>query len=265
MKIIHAPRVDARYWTAITLASVFGTNMGDFYAHESGLGITKGLAVLALLTAAAFVAERFDNVRHQVYYWLVIIIIRTGATNIADYMMYRMRVPEPWLTLGWAAVIAIFGWFTHAALTSGNKALTSGDKSAGALPKTNAPYWIAMLGCGVFGTILGDTCEDVPRSMLSGMSKDTSEGIAAIVLFVVLMAVMLAVKNNVTRLIALYWFTVAVARTAGTAIGDWLADEKIVKIGLSYSTLITGIAFVGVLVFWRSAAKDGVLVSEARA
>jgi uncharacterized membrane-anchored protein len=255
MKILHAPRVDARYWTAITLASVFGTNMGDFYAHESGLGIWKGLGVLALLTAAVFVAERFDNVRHQVYYWLVIIIIRTGATNIADYMMYRMRVPEPWLTLGWAAVIVLFGWFTHAALTSG-------DKSSGALPKTTAPYWIAMLGCGVFGTILGDTCEDVPRSILSGISKDTSEGIAAIVLFVVLMAVMMAVKNQATRVIALYWFTVAVARTAGTAIGDWLADEKIVNIGLSYSTLITGIAFVAVLVFWRSAAKDSALATS---
>lgn len=251
MKIIHAPRVDARYWTAITLASVFGTNMGDFYAHESGLGIVKGLAVLALLTAIAFVAERFDNVRHQAYYWLVIIIIRTGATNIADYMMYRMRVPEPRLTLGWAAVIIVFGWFTHAALRSA-------EGGSGALPSTNAPYWIAMLGCGVFGTILGDTCEDVPRNILGrGLSKDASEGIAAIVLFVVLLAVLMAVKNYATRVIALYWFTVAVARTAGTAIGDWLADEKIVPIGLSYSTLITGLAFVGVLVLWRSTAKDG--------
>ncbi len=38
MKQIHMPRVDAQYWTATTLASVFGTNLGGFYAHESGLG-----------------------------------------------------------------------------------------------------------------------------------------------------------------------------------------------------------------------------------
>ena len=37
MKYVHTPLLDARYWTAITLASVFGTNPGDFYAHESGL------------------------------------------------------------------------------------------------------------------------------------------------------------------------------------------------------------------------------------
>jgi uncharacterized membrane-anchored protein len=250
MKLIHAPRVNARYWTAITLASVFGTNMGDFYAHESGLGIVKGLLVLALLTAAVFVVERFDNISHEAYYWLVIIIIRTGATNIADYMMYRMKVPEPWLTLGWAAVIVIFGWFTHVALSRG-------DKSAGALPSTNAAYWLAMLGCGVFGTILGDTCEGVPRDILghNAIRKDTSEGIAAIVLFVVLLAVLMAVKNVATRFIALYWLTVAICRTTGTAIGDWLADEKIVEIGLSYATLITGIAFVAVLVFWRGGSK----------
>jgi uncharacterized membrane-anchored protein len=49
MKHTHTPRVDARYWTGITLASVFGTNLGDFYAHESGLGIVQGLAVLHCL------------------------------------------------------------------------------------------------------------------------------------------------------------------------------------------------------------------------
>ena len=54
MKYRHTPQLDARYWTAITLASVFGTNLGDFYAHESELGIGKGLVMLALLAAVAF-------------------------------------------------------------------------------------------------------------------------------------------------------------------------------------------------------------------
>ena len=103
MKYIHVPRIDARYWTGITLASVFGTNLGDFYAHESGLGIVQGLAVLALLAAIVFVIERFEQRRHQAYYWLVIILIRTGATNIADYLAYRARVPELSLTLGLVA------------------------------------------------------------------------------------------------------------------------------------------------------------------
>ena len=78
--------MNKRYWTAITLASVFGTNTGDLYAHESGLGIAKGLAVLALLIAVVFAIERFKHRRHEAYYWLVLILIRTGVTNIADYL-----------------------------------------------------------------------------------------------------------------------------------------------------------------------------------
>jgi uncharacterized membrane-anchored protein len=93
MKQIHMPRVDARYWAAITMASIFGTNLGDLYAHESGLGIVAGVGILAILAAIVFVAERRDAVPRELYYWLVIIIIRTGATNIADYLAFRVKIP----------------------------------------------------------------------------------------------------------------------------------------------------------------------------
>jgi uncharacterized membrane-anchored protein len=123
---------------AITLASVFGTNLGDFYAHQSGLGIVTGLAVLALLAGAVFVVEHFESRRHEAHYWLVIILIRTGATNIADYLAYRARVPELALTVGLIALLCLFGFFTDRA----SRAL--GEVSR-ALPKTNAAYWFAML------------------------------------------------------------------------------------------------------------------------
>ena len=67
-------RVDARYWTAITLASVFGTNMGTLYAHESGLGILEGLAVLPLLALIVFIVEGYGTGRYEVYHWLIIIL-----------------------------------------------------------------------------------------------------------------------------------------------------------------------------------------------
>lgn len=238
MKYLHTPRVDVRYWTAITLASVFGTNLGDFYAHESGLGIVKGLAVLALLAAVAFVAERFDQRRHEAYYWLVIILIRTGATNIADYLAFRVRVPELALTLSLVALLCLFGWGTH-------RASRVEGGSPRALPKTDTPYWLAMLTAGVFGTVVGDICEHA-----------IGEGTAAIALSVLLLGVLLAGYRHAAQIIALYWTTVAVARTAGTAIGDWLAENKILNIGLPVSTLITGLLFVAVLVFWRSRAKE---------
>jgi uncharacterized membrane-anchored protein len=245
MKYIHTPRVDARYWTAITLASVFGTNLGDFYAHESGLGIVKGLAVLALLAAVGFLVEHFENRRHEAYYWLVIILIRTGATNIADYLAFRVRVPAVILTLSLIGLLCLFGWGTH-------RALRADRESARALPKTDAAYWLAMLSAGVFGTVMGDICEHA-----------IGEGVACITLTALLLGVLFAGRGRAAQMIWLYWTTIAVARTAGTAIGDWLAENKLLHIGLSFSTVITGLAFVAVLVLWRRSGKEAPVLVDA--
>ena len=65
MKRFHVPTIDGRYWMGITLASIFGTNLGDLYAHESGLGLIGGLPILVLLFAFAYLAEHFDRLSHD--------------------------------------------------------------------------------------------------------------------------------------------------------------------------------------------------------
>lgn len=237
MKLFHTPRGDLRYWVAITLASVFGTNLGDLYAHESGLGIGKGLAVLAVLVAIVFAAEHVENKRHQAYYWLVIVLIRTGATNIADWLAYKARVPDVALTLGLAALIAIFGFGTYLA--------TKRTSQAGTLPPTNASYWLAMLSAGVFGTVVGDICQHV-----------FGDGRATIGLTILLLVVLAAGARYAAASIAVYWIIVSIARTTGTAIGDWFAESKAVNIGLPLCTLLSGILLVGVLIFWKGQQKD---------
>jgi uncharacterized membrane-anchored protein len=72
MKSIHLPVLGPRYWAALCIASIFGANMGDFFAHDLGLGHIAGLPFLAAAFAAALAAERFDEWRHQAYYWFVI-------------------------------------------------------------------------------------------------------------------------------------------------------------------------------------------------
>jgi hypothetical protein len=42
-----------------------------------------------------------------------------------------------------------------------------------------------------------------------------------------------------------------------------LAENKFLHIGLPISTLVTGIAFVAVLVFWRSRAKEARVLAES--
>lgn len=240
MKPFHNPQVNGRYWLAILLASVFGTNLGDLYAHESGLGIGPGVLLLAALAAFAFVGERRDPRPHEAWYWLDIIIIRTGATNIADWLAFRVRVPPLALGLGLVLLLAGLAWQMHRVARTGHNANRR-------LPDTDAVYWAAMLTAGVLGTVLGDDA-----------SHAIGEGAASIGLGLLLGLVLLVTGREV-RTIFVYWGTVAVARTAGTAIGDWLAENHIISMGLPLSTLLTGIAFVAVLLLWRPGPSGNLL------
>src|SRR5260221_1698007 len=94
MQQIHLPTLGARYWAALCLASIFGANMGDLFAHNLGLGHVAGLPYLALALAIVLVSERFDRSIHQMYYWTTIIIVRTAATNFADFAQTDMKLPR---------------------------------------------------------------------------------------------------------------------------------------------------------------------------
>ena len=58
MRAINVPTLGLRYWTAISLASVFGANVGDFVSNVLGLGHERGLGPLALVLAVILVLER---------------------------------------------------------------------------------------------------------------------------------------------------------------------------------------------------------------
>ena len=240
MQTRHVPAIDLRYWFGITFASIFGTNLGDFYAHESGLGLGLGLMVLVILFAATYWIEAKDGTAHEIYYWLAIIIIRTGATNIADYLAFRVHIPALPLASGLAAIIAVLAW-----CGSTPRSQAELGSTGPALAKTNLTYWGAMLGAGVFGTVVGDIC-----------SHHFGKGPASIGLGLMLVILLAAAKSHVANRVAVYWCAVALARTAGTCIGDWFAENRILHIGLPLSTLLTGTAFVAILTFWHSARRD---------
>jgi uncharacterized membrane-anchored protein len=236
MKPEHMPRVDARYWCAILFASICGTNLGDYYAHESGLSLMAGVAGLAALGAIVFLVQRFDVRVTEAYYWLVILIIRTGATNLADYLAFRIRIPEPALSIGLAAAIAVFAVWQNRHLPA--EAYRGANRT---LPPATTPYWLAMLGAGVLGTVDGDVA-----SHLLG------QGPAAVLLTAILL-VALGLKDRGPLFGGLltYWVRIAIARTAGTAIGDFLAEDPHLALGLGNATFLTALAFAGITILWR--------------
>jgi uncharacterized membrane-anchored protein len=103
-----------------------------------------------------------------------------------------------------------------------------------------------MLVAGVFGTVFGDLCEHL-----------MGEGIAALVLSAALALALLSYQRGALKPIHAYWLTIATARSTGTAIGDWLAEQSPLKLGLPLCTLLTGLILAAVLMFWRTRAPSG--------
>jgi uncharacterized membrane-anchored protein len=238
MQIRHMPKVDARYWTAIAMASLFGTNLGDLYAHDSGLGLIGGVPILAALAAVVFFIERRDQTPRELYYWLLIIVIRTGATNLADYFKHQM----PWAVFGALLTVLLVGFAW--ASTRGNALAEQRAEERRGMPQTGAAYWSAMLSAGVFGTFFGDVAQHL-----------IGQGTASIVLLALLLVTLAIWRAQGASRIWLYWLTVAVARTAGTAMGDFLAESDSLALGLPVATLITGAVFTTILLFWPRQSK----------
>ena len=239
MKPIHLPALGPRYWTALCIASIFGANMGDFFAHDLGLGHVAGLPYLALALAIVIIAERFDDVRHQFYYWTAIIIVRTAATNSADFLAGDMKLPRALVMVGLAVVLAGAVWLSWQFVWRRRE--TKADNVLCA----DLGYWISMFLAGTLGTVLGDYCSHNLNLGNAGGSLLLSPVVAAL---------LLAGRDGRLLWLPLYWTTVVSIRAAGTTVGDYFASRGM--LGLPLSTAVTGIVFVLLLVLWRERFKS---------
>ncbi len=228
MQVIHTPSVDTRYWTAISLASIFGANTGDFVSRILHLGHWLGLAPLAAVLAGVLLQERRSSRVTEVYYWLAIIIVRTAATNLADLLTHDFR-------LNYAAAVAVLAVLLVAIILLGRTVLRN-DRADG-LPVTDSRYWVAMLTAGTLGTAAGD-------AIAGGWGLGV--GLASTLLCIV-MAAMFGLRGRVAlTAAAFYWPAIVVIRTVGTTVGDLVAHT----VGLAPSTVLTGLLFVGTLALW---------------
>src|SRR6202023_1153934 len=242
MQPYHVPLLGLRYWIALCLASIFGANMGDFFAHNLGLGHVAGLPFLAIAFAIIFVLERFHRAVNEAFYWLAIVVVRTAATNIADFFAGDLRLPRPWVMAGLAAVLALS--VAAAWQLSWRDAADKSD-AQGNLLRADYGYWLAMLIAGTLGTVMGDF-----------FSHDLHLGNAAtsIVLSALLAPFLVLGARQLPWSLPLYWTTIVMVRAASTTVGDLLAARN--ALGLALSTAVTGLVFVGFLILWRAARRD---------
>jgi uncharacterized membrane-anchored protein len=249
MQQTHLPTLGARYWAALCLASIFGANMGDFFARNLGLGHVAGLPFLALALAIVIASERFDRSVHQVYYWTAIIIVRTGATNFADFACGDMKLPRALVIIGLTAALiaALFAsWQFAWRREAGN------NKAPDSVLRADAGYWTSMFIAGALGTVIGDYCSH---------DLHLGDGGASLLLVPILALVFVIARNGLLRSLPYYWLTIVMVRAAGTAVGDLVAGRTM--LGLPLGTLVTGTLFVALLVMWKEPAASKLVHAES--
>ena len=224
----------ARYWAGLTIASVFGASLGDVLAHDLHLGHWRGLLPLAVLFGLILRGQRTGRVGSEASYWLLVVVVRAAATNVADLAAHDLHLGDAMLIAVLAVLFLVVG-------TMGSRSpLDAGTGSpvgtARGLPDTRGSYWITLFLAGTLGTVLGDDA-----------SGRFGLGTASILLGTIL-GILLCRRMRVAGNKAGYWSTVLAARTAGTSIGDWLADRS--GVGLDGSTAMLGAVLLILLLAW---------------
>ena len=235
MRFASVPAIDARYWTVMTLASIFGCNTGDDCSYYAGWNHWIALGPLALIFSALLIAERRSLRPTQAWYWAAVIVLRTAATNLADLATHTFGLAYPKVILGLAVLQAFVVWLIAPRLLA-----VKADEPG--RPATDVWYWVSLLTAGTLGTAIGDWVAE---------ELHVGTGYGTLLLGVVYLLILGAGKRTRWTTKVAYWLAVIGARAAGTTAGDWLAfgeDPGLnhgLHLGLPLSTAITGALFLG--------------------
>ena len=234
------PRINSKYWQVLMVASIFGTNTGDYLARRLHMGHLNGLPILLALFAGILVLERVSARASALYFWAAIITVRTAATNVGDaFHDFKLGfgISIPIVLALFVASVAIYR-------------LNSGRPAAAGAVRVDARYWICMMLAGVLGTLAGDWLAESVGLETAGTFLAYGLGV---------LAMLWVGRDGRQAQPVFYWTTIALIRSAGTAGGDFLAHG----LGLSPSTLITGLVFVSLIIYFYEVKKSNASGSAA--
>ena len=111
---VSTPKVEAFYWTAITLSQTLGTALGDWTADDTGLGYEGGALVFAAALAALALAYYLTNVSRVFLFWAAFILSRPLGATVGDFL--DKPVSDGGLALSRPLASAVIGAFIVACL-----------------------------------------------------------------------------------------------------------------------------------------------------
>jgi uncharacterized membrane-anchored protein len=83
---VSTPKVEAFYWTAITVSQTLGTALGDWTADDTGLGYKGGALVFAAGLAALAAAYYWTNISRVLLFWAAFILSRPLGATVGDFL-----------------------------------------------------------------------------------------------------------------------------------------------------------------------------------
>ncbi len=83
---IQSPRAEAFYWAAILCSNTLGTALGDFLAHDSGLGFFGSATLIGALLAVVLAAYLFTSVDRVALFWAGFVLTRPFGATFGDLL-----------------------------------------------------------------------------------------------------------------------------------------------------------------------------------
>lgn len=235
LNLRSAPRITPRYWTAIMLASMCGTNLGDFFPDILKIGAGIEMAALALIFAVLRTSEVLLPQKREAVYWMTILVVRAAATAISDFLIdvhhFGFVVTGARFAVLFAALLAIpyVSWPSKA------------DN-----PLPDAIYWFTMLVAGTLGTILGDGLGHSFGPVQIGVP------VSAVLATAALAAILWSKRGRSWTYGTHYWIAIVAVRWWGTNMGDIFKYLTTLPASLT----VTGLGMATVLFLWRDGNEE---------
>ncbi len=83
---IKTKKAEVFYWMAILVSNTLGTALGDYLAHNSGLGFAGGASLIGGLIALIVLAKYFTKISPIILFWIAFILTRPFGATIGDLL-----------------------------------------------------------------------------------------------------------------------------------------------------------------------------------
>ncbi len=83
---VNTPKVEAFYWTTITVSQTLGTALGDWTADDAGIGFLGGALLFAALLALIAALFFWTKISRTALFWAAFILTRPLGATVGDLL-----------------------------------------------------------------------------------------------------------------------------------------------------------------------------------